>query len=379
MEEKGIPTILNKKPAPTPQMRIFHKTPILGWTGYVDIGKIQGWAANRRIDLFRRRCEEQYGRVPTDDEIYNFMISDQQNFHIKELARSILYNGVRVPIILASDGTLLDGNRRYVSTKYAIAHNPAVKDDLSSIPAWVMSPDVSEDQRQKILVECNFLSDWKIDWPNYIKSSTVYEAHVDEGLDYDELAERFGLKKTEIRKMIRVMELIHEYINFNDNADAAFNTAYEHYPYFEEAHNKHRAKLNSDVDFKDQFFTWMNEDKFRSIQQVRRLGEIRDDEEAWATIRSDHPDAVEMAIHIVQGKKLPDNVEGEKKIEKIIKQLEGLTEDELSSIGSITLNDLKLNLELVIAMANAAHRVKGKAGEENDGKSTEGMAQTTSK
>lgn len=374
MEDKNVPGILNKKPNPTPEVRIFHKTPILGWAGHVDIGKIQGWAANRRIDLFRRRCEDQYGRLPTDEEIYNFMVSDQQNFHIRELARSVSYNGVRVSIILASDGTLLDGNRRYVSVKYAIANNPNVRDDLSNIPAWVMSEDVSEDQKQKVLVECNFLSDWKIDWPNYIKSSTVYEAHVDEGLNYDELTERFGLKKTEIRKMIRVMELIYEYINFNDNDDAAFNTAYEHYPYFEEAHNKFRSKLDSDVDFKDQFFAWMNEDKFRSIQQVRRLGEIRDDEEAWATIRSDHPDAVDKAIHIVQGKSFPDNIEGEKKIKKIIKQLEALTEEEIASIGSATLGDLRINLKLVIAMAGAAHRVTGKAVEEKNGEPAESTA-----
>lgn len=344
--------VLNQKPEPKLEFKVFHKTKMPGWSGLVKIDKIHGWAGNRRIELFRRKCLEQFGRLPTDDEMYSFMLSEK-DFHIRELARSILYNGVRVPIILDTDGTLLDGNRRYVAVKYAIEHNADVKDDLVNIPAWVLTEDATDEHKRKVLVECNFLDDWKVDWPNYIKAITIYEDYVDKGLNLEEISERYDKKKTDIRTIIKVMDLIQEFLNFHKHSDDAFNVAYEHYPFFEEAHNKYRSKLDSDPDFKEQFFVWMVEDKFRNLLQVRRLGEIRDNEEAWAVIRSDSPDAVDAAIHIVQGEKLPSIVDGEKRIKKIIKWLKELKEQEIISIQPETLQELKTTLTEVVKMAEA--------------------------
>jgi len=352
MSENTKHKILNEKPEPKLELKVFHKTKMAGWSGYVNIDKIHGWAENRRIELFRRKCEEQFGRLPTDEEIYKFMLSEQ-DFHIRELATSILYNGIRVPIILESEGSLLDGNRRYVATRYAIEHNPDAKDDLVDIPTWVLTADATDDHRQKILVECNFLDDWKIDWPNYIKAMTVYEDYTDKGLNKDQLAERYALKKSEVRTMIMVMDLIQEFLNFHKHSDEAFGVAYKHYPFFEEAHNKYRSKLDSDPDFKEQFYVWMIENKFRNLLQVRRLGEIRDNEEAWATLCTNDPSAVATAVHIVQGEKLPDLVGGEKKVKRAIKMLRELKEHEIAAMSKKTLQELQGTLTEVVRMAQS--------------------------
>lgn len=372
MSNNKIPAVLNEKPEPKLELRMFHKTKMPGWSGYVKIDKISGWAENRRIELFRRKCEAQFGRLPTDDEIYNFMLSEPE-LYIRELARSILNNGVRVPIILDANGTLLDGNRRYVATRHAIEHNPSTRDELANIPAWVLTEDTTSEHKYKVLVECNFISDWKQEWPPYIRAMTVYEEYTDNGMKMDQIQERYApLKRGELRTMINVMYLIQEFLNFHSHSDEAFRIAYEHYHWFEEALNKLRTKLDSDPDLKEQFFAWMMENKFRNMKQVGRLGEIRDNEEAWAIIRSDSPDAVEAAIHIVQGEKLPSILDGEKKIKRLVKQLEGLTEREIASIGPGTLGDLEIILAQIIAMARAARQVKKVESNESRHRATSG-------
>ena len=371
MSDNKKQSILNEKPEPEIELKIFHKTKMPGWKGQVKIDKIHGWADNRRIELFSRKCEEQLGRPPTDDEIYKFMLGEQ-DFYIRELARSILYNGIRVPIILDADGNLLDGNRRYVATRYAIEHNSNARDELENIPAWVLTEDATDEHKQKILVECNFLRDWKVDWPNYVKAITVWEDYTERGLSREQLADRYALKKTQISTMLKVMDIIEEFLNFHSHSEESYGVAYEHYPFFEEAHNKYRAKLDSDPDFKEQFFTWMIEDKFRSLMQIRRLGEIRDNEDAWAIIRSDSPDAVDAAIHIVQGEKLPSILDGEKKIKRLVRQLEKLTEQEIASIGPGTLAELELILAEIIAMSRAVHAAKKGKSDESENRTTSG-------
>lgn len=372
MSTNKAPDTLNQKPEPELEIRSFHKTKIAGWSGFVNIEKIHGWAENRRIELFRRKCEAQFGRLPTDDEIYTFMLGEQ-DLHIRELAGSILNNGVRVPIILDANGTLLDGNRRYVATRHAIEHNPSIRDELANIPTWVLTEDATSEHKYKVLVECNFIDDWKEKWPPYIRAMTVYEEYVDGRMKMDQLQERYApLKRGELRTMISVMGLIQEFMNHHNHSDEGFRVAYEHYTWFEEAHNKSRAKLDSDPDFKEQFFDWMMEGKFKNMKQITRLGEIRDNEEAWAIIRSDSSDAVDAAIHIVQGEKLPSIVDGEKKIRRLVKQLERLTEREIASIGPETLADLELILAEIIAMARAARAAKKGKSNESENRATSG-------
>ena len=155
--------------------------------------------------------------------------------------------------------------------------------------------------------------------------------------------------------MIKVMDLIQEFLNFLNHTDEAITTAYQYYHFFEEAHNKFRAKLDSDPEFKEQFFTWMVQGKFRDMKQVTKLGQIRDNEDAWDRIRKDDADAVKAAIHIVDGEKLLGigGADGEKKIQRLVKQLRDIKEHEIASISPETLGELQSTLGQLVAMAQA--------------------------
>jgi hypothetical protein len=226
---------------------------------------------------------------------------------------------------------------------------------LGNIPAWVLGEDASEQDKQRVLVECNFVDDWRVKWPPYIKAATVYEDRIEHGTDFSALSERYDLKKGQLSTIVKVMDMIEEFLNFFDHSDEAIVVAYGYYHFFEEAHNKFRAKLDSDPDFKEQFFTWMLQGKFTKMKQVTQLGEVRDNEDAWDRIRKDDADAVKAAIYIVDGEKLSGGggADGEKKILGLVKQLRRLKEHEIASISPETLGELQNTLGQIVAMAQA--------------------------
>jgi hypothetical protein len=368
-ETTAAPAILNPDPTPEPELKSFHKKKMLVWSGKVNVGRVSGWVWNRRIDLFVREFQEQFGREPSSDEIYEKMVSEDGEYQLRSLAKSIAHNGVRLPIILAADGRLLDGNRRYFATRYAIEKHLAEVDELEDIPAWVLTDEASEEDERKVLIETNFLPSYKLDWANYIKALVMFEDYYDRGVTYDKLAEVYGMTKSRIRSMVQAMDLINEFVaHFHDDdnpskAEEAQNIAYKHFVFFEEAYNKLRGRLDSDVDLKEHFFDWMLHEKFSTITEVRRLGEVRDDQEAWDAIRQDSPDAVKRALHVVDDKRLPDMADGERKIKKVIRMLQELKEGEIASMTPDTLDELRDVLEDVHAMAKAVQTIRPEAAE----------------
>lgn len=356
------PEILNPEPPPKPEVKAFHRRKLLGWSGKVKVDRIQGWVSNRRIDLFVRDFRDKSDRDPTSDDIYELMKGEEQDFELRALARNIAHNGIRVPIILDTDGTLLDGNRRYFATRLAIDNRWAPRDDLEDIPAWVLTPDATGEDKLRILIETNFLPSYKVDWPNYIKALVMYEDYYERGQDFDQIRERYGMGKARVRSMVMAMDLANEFIaQFDDpsdpgKAEQATMAAYKRFVFFEEAHNKLRARLDGDPEFKEQFFQWMLNEKFDNMKQVTRLGEIRNDQEAWDAIREDAKDAVKRAILIVDEKKLgPGGQDGEKKVLKVIKTLQDLKEWEIASISRETMLKLRQVLNDVTVMAAAVN------------------------
>src|SRR5437867_8985955 len=103
---------------PRYEIRYFHRSRTEVWSGYVPTNDIKGWVENVRIALFVEKWKRDHGGVvPTNDDILDWMLRDQNSeFNLKSLAESIVKNGVRQPVVITSDGVLLDGNRRYFAS-----------------------------------------------------------------------------------------------------------------------------------------------------------------------------------------------------------------------------------------------------------------------
>jgi hypothetical protein len=288
---------------PRQEVRYFHNRRVEGWSGYVKTDKIKGWVDNVRIALFVEKWKrDNGGKSPTNDEILEWMVNDPHDeFALQKLAENIVKNGVRQQIIIESDGTLLDGNRRYFASLHKLrilekSEDEIAKQMVSQLPAFVMSPASSPADLDAVLVEENFVDDCRREWPNFIKAQRVFETYKDlkeNGYSrvaaIDHLTERFGKKKPEIDRWIRMMNNIAEFHDFHisddeesgreakDEYDVMWRSQ-ERFEYFDELTKPEVVRtLDADYELRDKVFDRLYAEDFRNFTQIRKIPAISKD------------------------------------------------------------------------------------------------------
>lgn len=249
----------------------------------VPIDKIQGWIGNPRIELARKKMQDQTGRIElTQDEVFDIMKNDKE-VKLKELRDDILKNGLRRPLTLSYQGVLLDGNRRFFALKYVLENLPESdprRQDFENVPVFILTSDATPEDENHVLVEENFSASLKIEWPAYIKAQKIYAEHQSHK-SIEDIAKRFGWSKSAVKTAIEVYEIIEEFITFattspDDDVPGlgisepeAEIICSEHYQFFNEANKSFKNPLKTDYEFKLQFFKWIADDKFDSFAEVR--------------------------------------------------------------------------------------------------------------
>ena len=103
-----------------PEKVLFHNEEIDTYRTSVSFEEIEYWPGNLRTVLHFSKLEKEFGKKLVDivlSDLTNFL-AKRDELKLTHLARSIGLNGVRVPLILLDDGTLLDGNRRFFACSY---------------------------------------------------------------------------------------------------------------------------------------------------------------------------------------------------------------------------------------------------------------------
>ena len=98
-----------------PIKQLFHNEWLDVYPQLISFREIKFWPENHRTELAFDILEDQEGKPIsklTLIEITDFLVG-RNDLRLVPLAGSIEKNGVRVPLIVLVDGTLLDGNRRY--------------------------------------------------------------------------------------------------------------------------------------------------------------------------------------------------------------------------------------------------------------------------
>lgn len=360
---KGIPKILNDNPQPRITQKSFHGKKIPVVEGYVDPNKIKGWVENARLALEVKVFKERNaGREPDDDEIFDIMISNQ-DFKIKQLSEDIRINGIRRPIIIANDGRLLDGNRRYFSAKYLLktARTDEEKDNYKAVPVWVLTEDATANDERRIIVEENFSPSFKIEWDYYVKATHIYQdKEMDDSIQG--IAKRYKWSTAKVREAIEIMNIIQEFLLFaqTDKPDGlglnpleAECRAAELYQMFNEAQKSLKKKLENDPDFKEQIFRWLYDGKFKSFVELRCAGDAQKIPEAWEMLHSDDPQAGKKAKTIVDSEKLMGGGSAEKKIENFAGFLGKLKAEEIAAMSPQLIESLQEILGKVLKMAQS--------------------------
>lgn len=367
------PQFMLDKPKPVIKQRLYNGRKINVWEGKVRVSSISGWVDNPRIELEKKKYVSQVGARPlTQEEIFDLMKNDP-DVRLKELRDDIIKNGLREPLALSFTGKLLDGNRRFFAVKYALDNMPLSnpnRQDLETVEVHVLSEDATEADEQNVLVEENFSASLKIEWPAYVKSVLVIEAHED-GLSLEEISKKFSWAKSKIKETLKIHEIIQEFIIFATadidpddetggglglSEQEAETLAARNYQYFNEAQKSFFDQLKTDIDFKIQFFKWINEAKFSSFPEVRVAYKAWQHPEAKAALLQPDPAAAKSAKAILDynARIVRSGDEAAGRIDSFVKFIKEMTASDIKLIPESSRKNLQDALNLVIKLSKAA-------------------------
>jgi hypothetical protein len=301
---------------PTP---VFHERSVAVREGFVRTRDIQLWGENQRIDIHLNQFQQAHGRQPNAEELLSIMlgkmslpgVTEDDQFEISELARSVATNGVRKPPIIDREGNLLDGNRRVTACYYILNSSDFDADQKKRaewLQVWQLTEHATDEDREAVIVSLNFEPDYKQDWPEYVKARKVYAFW--QGLLSLEgranpsparqtelrrtIARRFAIKTDRVTRYINMVELTDEFEDYHvvergKDKFAVKHKAEKYFQYFEELGKGRRngilQTLNDDEGFKSLVYDLLYDDKFKNWAQIRELKSVYNDDDAMLYLR----------------------------------------------------------------------------------------------
>jgi hypothetical protein len=296
------------EPAPVRPTPIFHGRPVPMVGGFARVRDLELWPENVRLEIHLDHFREQHGRAPDKDELLaiiqgklvmpGLVKSDDDEFEVGKLARSIAANGVQRPPILDVDGTLLEGNRRLAACYQildSVEFNSEEKARAEFVFVWRLTKHATDEDREAVIVASNFEPDYKKQWDDYIRAKKIYsewEARLEleptatprrQGEIKKELAHRFGLgpDATVVTRFIKMMEWANEFELFETaerkrDIHAIRHQANRYFQYFDEMAKGVNPggvawTLGQDEALKHIAFDLMYEGKLASWMPIRGL------------------------------------------------------------------------------------------------------------
>ncbi len=349
-----------------------------------DVSQIKGWVENPRTDMILNRWRNARHRsvdvFPDDDEMLELMLEhDDGSFAIQELGEDVKRNGVREPILVTWDGTLIDGNRRKFAVKWALSDRGGATNEqlhlLGRTPMFVLPSGAPELHRQSIIIQENYAESLKKEWPQVVTNGRIFRRFQELSNQFpheQELAIRRRVRSefprfstTEIRNRINTWLLIEEFRadhGDDDNEDDLEAKINKNFQYFRQANDTYRTKnVFAEPEFKDLLFRGIQQELFPSFTSVRRLEEIYQNPQATeiflggegltrTAVRANFDRATAEA----RREEATRNLSVERRLEAIIESIDGLTSVELAEIPAALRSRLENALQRVIAQAQVS-------------------------
>ena len=365
------------------ETRYYNGRPIPLYRTEGDVSEIKGWVENPRIEMILKRWRNarhiSVDKFPDDEEMLELMLTyDDGSFSIQDLGKDVKGNGVREPIVVTWDGTLIDGNRRKLAVMWALSDKGGSTNEqhqlLGRIPMLVLSEEASDAQKQSIVIQENYAESLKKEWSPVVTNGRIYQR-------YQELSARLPNERevairqrvreefprfstTDIRNRVDTWNLIEEFRadysdEDEDDLEARINKSFN---YFLQAHDTYRNKsVFSEPDFKELLFRGIQQELFPSFASVRRLDEIYRDPRATEIflegeglsgtgLRSNFDRATSVANHEEANR----NLTLEKRLEFLIESINKLTSEELAKIPAAMRSRLETALQRIIAQATVS-------------------------
>ena len=367
------------------ETRYFNGIPISLYRTQGDPSQIKGWVENPRIDMILSRWRNvNYMSVdasPDDEEMLQLMFDydDDGTFAIRDLGEDLKRNGVREPIVVTWDATLIDGNRRKFAVMWALSNKGGATNEqhhrLSRIPMFVLPEGASDDDKQSIIIQENYAPSLKNQWPQVVTNGRIYRK-------YQELSNQFPSEQeldirhrvhrefprfsvTDIRDRVNTWTLIEEFradYGDDDNKDDLEAKINKNFQYFRQANDTFRNRnVFSEPEFKELLFRGIQQELFPSFASVRRLEEIYGSPDAkkiflegeglkGTALRSNFDRATATA----RLEDVTKSLSLERRLESIIESIDNLTSAELAEIPPSLRSRLESTLQRIIAQATVS-------------------------
>ena len=285
-----------------PVKQLFHNIYIDVYPKDVHFEEINYWKDNLRtilpFSLLQKKYNKDLSLISLDD-ITDFL-AEQRNLKIQSLAQSIERNGVRVPLIILEDGTLLDGNRRYFACYYLLKQATSEEKQrpatLDSIPVWVVkNKDVDYRTKQKILAEANFVPDYKVEWTLDVKANVIFnyfttcvKNKMSREKIYKEISDVYSVDRSTVDAYVESIRLSKEFIKSapRGQKDRYREILQDKFLYFWEFRDKAFTKtLNLNKKeisvLKKMFFAMLAHDRLKNYKQVEPMVRAIKDVYEW--------------------------------------------------------------------------------------------------
>lgn len=307
------------------EKRLFHNVRLDVYPRNIAFEEIDFWQENYRTLLHIDILEAEKGKSIqnlTIEEITKFLVQ-RPELRLAELAASIEKNGVKVPLIILTDGLLLDGNRRYFACSH-ILHKTKDKglpipEVLTEIPTFVIKKeDVDDRIIQKILAEANFVQDYKVEWSLDVRAKVIadfYQACIKKKMSrekaYEEINDVYSLKKGGVDAYIETIQLTDEFIStaprkrrndFRELVQSKFVYFWE----FRDKAIKGSYALDTTTELpkvKKLFFDMIKNERFKNMKQVEPMIRSVRDKHLWKLLSTSGGTKIEMVDVIIKEQK----------------------------------------------------------------------------
>lgn len=280
-------------------------------------------------------------KKPTSTQIEK-IIKDESDTY--ELCDQILAaKGVYEPLVITSDHIVIEGNRRLVCLR--MLKEQAVSGQLEGISTKMFETvkcrilPTNTDAKIIDLFLASIHVKGKKPWKLFNRAKHIYRLNVVHGVSYDDLASNLGMAKVTIQRNVKVYKLMLDYSRRFPNDKEWFHK----FTYFDELFKRKDLKeYRDDKDLLYKFASWVHDEKFRDVRDVRQLKKVFEDDSAYKTFLKDN---FKEALKELEIKDPSLSNQQFKKIKDTIEVLKAIPRTELEEIKT---NPAKM--KLVIAL-----------------------------
>ena len=210
------------------------------------------------------------------------LLAGEKNQHIQDLIDSFLANGYlpvdQIQVRELPDGgyVVVEGNRRVAALKYLAQEYEQKGIELGKLDHSIFSRlpvviyDDADEMHHLTLMALKHISGNK-KWGEWNQAKLLENMHTTFSLDEEEICRRIGISKVELRRSLRALSLVDQYLSsdygdqFNEGKfpifrEAVRNQALKEWLGWADDVSKARAKNAGNLEL---FFSWLSREPFR--------------------------------------------------------------------------------------------------------------------